>query len=234
MIPSPTRPPSPPNMYPPAVEQETTPATKKVAMTPSRRRLGETPAARAIKAILRPIFKALYYAIAWIRTHKLVMLIAIVLLAASIVLTTYFTTGALPFSSSNSASGNSAQQNIQGNPQISPYIQQWLVALQNGDFNSMLTIEKMLPTTNVPPDNGAYLTQYSQKYAGVTWTKVAVTNSTAPDGTIDTYVTIDMTLPATTTTAAGKMIVVWHFTTVPQVAGRLLQIDFVSARQSLA
>lgn len=234
MIPSPTRPPSPPNAYPPAVEQETTPHAKKIAMTPSRRRLGETPAARALKTTLRPIFKAIYYAITWIHTHKLVTLIAIVLLVASIVLTTYFTTGALPFSSSNSASGSSSQSGIQGNPQISPYIQNWLIALQNGDFNSMVTIEKMLPATNVPPDNGAFLTQFSPKYAGVTWTKVAVTNATAPDGTVDTYVTIDMSVPATTTTTASNMIVVWHFTTIPQLADRLLQIDFVSARQSLA
>lgn len=233
MIPSPTRPPSPPNVYPPAVEQETTPAAKKVAMTPSKRRLGETPAARAIKAALRPIFKALYYAITWIRRHKLVTLIAIVLLVASIVLTTYFTTGALPFSGNNSASPSS-QASIQSNPQISPNIQNWLVALQNGDFNSMVTIEKMLPTSNVPPDNAAFLTQFSPKYAGVTWTKVSVTNSTAPDGSVDTYVAIDMNVAATTTTAAGKMIVVWHFTTIPQLADRLIQIDFVSARSSLA
>ncbi len=66
------------------------------ASTPVRRRTGETPAARFVKAIFRPFFKVFYYVINGIRTHKLYTLLVIVLLVASISATMKISTGVFP------------------------------------------------------------------------------------------------------------------------------------------
>jgi hypothetical protein len=232
MLSTPTKqPPLPP--YPPAPEQERAPEAateKKIAMTPSRRRLGQTPLALVVKAILRPIFKALYYLIRAIRTHKLVSLIALILLVASIMLTNYFTTGTTPFSSS---SANSVQENVQGTSTVPASVQNWLVALRTGDLNSMEALQKTIPSTQVSPDAAAYILLYSEKYGGVTWTNLNITGSQAADKTEDIYVEIDMTAPATTAGAApAKLIVLWHFTTIPQLNNSIFRIDFISVRQS--
>jgi hypothetical protein len=193
--------------------------------------MGEAPAAIAVKAILRPIIKAIYYLITWIRTHKLVSLITLVLLALSISLTTRYITGYWPFSAPNS---DTLQQSIKNNSQLSPDVQNWLVALRNGDIDAMLNIQKTIPSTVVHPDAGVFISEFSEKYAGVTWKSVKVISiSTAPDGTVDTFVEIDMTQPAPQGQTPTNIIVLWHFTTIPQLQGRIFRIDYVSARPSL-
>ncbi len=215
--------PQPPTLPPPAPEQAAEP--KQVALTPSKPRIGETPAARAVKAILRPPIKAIYLVITWIRTHKLATLITLILLLLSISVTTRLMTGYWPF---NGPSTDAVQQSIQNNPQLSPYAQNWLVALRNGDANTMLSIEKNLPASVTPPDAGLLAGEYSQK-AGMTWNSVnVISTSTAADGTQDTVVEVNMTLPASQ--GGTKIIVLWHFATYQNT---LLGIDFISARPSL-
>lgn len=82
-----------PTQQPP---QESVPE-RKVRSTPVRKRRGDTPVARFIKAILRPPIKLLYYLIQAIRKHKLAALGIVLLLVLSISATTYATTGSLPY-----------------------------------------------------------------------------------------------------------------------------------------
>src|ERR1700736_6745284 len=89
--PSPTQqPPSPPG-----------PERVQPGSTPIRPRTGETPTARFFKALFRPIFKVFYFVISGIRTHKLLTLLAIVLLVGSISATMKITTGEYPFGIGN-------------------------------------------------------------------------------------------------------------------------------------
>ncbi len=227
----PSAPPSPslPPVYP--QEEVAAEATNVVVSTPSRKRFGETPLALAAKALLRPLFKALYYLIQAIRTHKWLTLSILVLLLAGVSFTSRFITGSwIPFSSTS----GTVVQPLQGNPQLSPDVHNWLVALRDADINELIAIEQSMPTTAKPNNTALYMLQYSQARANMTWTAVKVTNiSVAPDGTQDTYVEVDMTTPATSTQAATNIIVLWHFTTIPQLSGRIVSIDLVSSRQSL-
>lgn len=213
----------PPTLPPPVPEQATQP--KKVALTPSRPRMGETPVARVIKAILRPPIKAVYYVLTWIRSHKWTALITLVLLLFSVSVTTRLVTGYWPF---NGPSSDAVQQSLQSNPQLSPNVQLWLLALEHGDLTAMQTLQKTIPVSGVQPDDGAFIGEFSANHAGVTWKGAKVDGvSTGADGMVDAFVEVDISIPATATTQATDAIVLWHFVTIQ---GRIYGIDFISAR----
>jgi hypothetical protein len=200
-------------------------AQQQVAQTPAKQRTGQTPAARLIKAILRPILKIIYYIIRWIRSHKLASLVAVILLVVSIFLTSYVVTGSMPLFTNS----NSALQSMENNPQVSPAIGAWLNALQTGDIQTMLNEQKNLSTAAPQPDSALYILEFSQSKAGTTWTNATVTSIHAsPDGLVDTFVEVDMTQPTSNGTA--NLVTLWHFTTLPD--GTLLEIDYVSSRAS--
>jgi hypothetical protein len=179
-----------------------------------------------IKAILRPILKAFYYIINWMKAHRLAALAAVILLLASIFATSYFVTGSAPLTSSSS----SLRESVQKNPQLSDDVRNWLLALQSGDINTMLSIQKSINPSSRPPDSGLFVLNFSEPRGQVKWTNVSVPSiKTAADGMVDTYVEVDMTIPAQTN-GATREIVLWHFTTDP--SGRIYLLDYVSARLS--
>ena len=181
-----------------------------------------------VKAILRPILKTLYYSIRWIRAHRIAALIAVLLLLASIFATSYFVTGSVPLVSNSNSVGSS----IQSNPQLSVDVKNWLLALQAGNIDTMISVEKSIDPSTRPPDTALYLLQFSEPRAQVKWTNVSVSSiKTAPDGLVDTYVEVDMT-PSPTVQAQGgtRTVVLWHFATDP--AGRIYLLDYVSSRTS--
>lgn len=226
MLPSPTQPaPVQTASHP----QPTIPAQEMQVKTstPARRRVGQTPLARILKAILRPVLKGLYYLISWIRKHFAIALAALLLLVASIVLTTYFVTGALPFANST----DTVQQNLKSSPQVSPDVVNWLVALRDADASTMLTLQKSISTSTKQPDSSLYIMQFSEKYGQVKWTGANITsNKTGPDGLVDTFVQVNMTSTNTSSTSNGtKLMSFWHFITAP--GGQILSIEYVSSRQ---
>ncbi|GCE18247.1 hypothetical protein [Dictyobacter kobayashii] len=230
MIPAPTQPPPTRVAPPPATpEEQAQTAPAKVALTPARRRAGQSPVALAIKAVLRPIFKLLYYVIRWIRSHKLATLLAILLILASVFATNYLFAGQTPLGASSSST---VQQSVQNNAQISPDVQNWLLALRSGDLNTMLSIQKSMSASTRPPDSALYVLQFSEKYAQVKWTGITVTSiNKAPDGMLDMFIEVDMSSTSTstsTTTGTSNSIVLWHFTTTP--TGQIFLIDYVSGR----
>jgi hypothetical protein len=222
MLPSPTQPPpvqttTPlPQLTPPKVEQ---PVTREYH---TRRRAGETPVARGIKAILRPILKLLYFILSWIKNHKIVALLALILLVGSVFLTSYFTTG-FP------AQPNAVQQNLTSTPQLSPNIAAWLGALQTGDGATMINMQKSISASTKQPDSAIYILQFGEKQAQMKWTSASVDSiKPAADGAIDTFIEISMTSTASTTNGT-KLLTFWHFVTAP--GGQILQIENVSTRQ---
>ncbi|GER87401.1 hypothetical protein KDW_15630 [Dictyobacter vulcani] len=208
---------------PPQAEQDTIEPAG-VALTPARNRIGQSRLALAIKALLRPIFKFLYYTIHWMQCNKLSTLLASLLLLASIFATTYFASGQLPFSSNS----DNLQQSVQHNPAISSDVQAWLLALRAGDLNTMLAVQKSMDTSVRPPDSSLYVLQFSEKFAPVKWTNIAVTSmNKAPDGLIDTFIETDIST-ASNPNAANKSVVLWHFSTTP--SGHIFLLDYVSGR----
>lgn len=229
MLPSSTQPPPVQTTTPqpqPTQQMPEAGQTSKTS-TPAHRRAGQTPIARFVKAIFRPILKALYYIIRWIREHFLVILAAIVLLVGSFLLTSYFLTGALlPFSTTNTT----IQQDLKSsNPQVSPAIQSWITALRDGDAGTMLDLQKSISSSAKQPDSSLYIMQFSEKQGQVKWTDASVTSvKTAADGLVDTFVEVDMT-STNPNTSGAKLMAFWHFITAP--SGQILSIEYISTRQ---
>lgn len=186
--------------------------------TPIRPRTGETPAARFIKAILRPIFKVFYYVINGIRTHKLLTLLMIVLLIASISTTMKLTTGTFPFGI------GSDPFNFQTNGSITPadHIKNWLYALRDGNATEMSLIQQEMIMSQ-PPDVNTLISQYSQTQGHVSWKSINVIGTyNESDTSTDTFVEVDISSKGPGGSVTGIMI--WHFTTL---SGRILTIDLI-------
>src|SRR6266446_8299772 len=80
--------------------EKTTTEPQKVAYTP-RKRTGETPAARFVKGIFRPVFKGIYYLFRFIRNNKLVTFVMILLILGSAIGINYAVTKQGPFGIGN-------------------------------------------------------------------------------------------------------------------------------------
>ena len=214
--PSPTQPP----------QKAPTPEEQKVVVqaTPSRRRAGETPLARLIKAIFRPIIKLFYYLIRAIRTYKLLTLAVILLLIASISATTYVTTGSFPFGIGH----DPFNFQVHGGDGGGSYVQNWLYALRDGDLTRLELLQAGLSSQQAPDPTQA-ISQYSQPQAHLSWTSInLIANYNQPDGTVDSFVSVEVS--GNGPGGAAKGVMVWHFITDSTAQGRILEIDLVSFR----
>ena len=203
--------PSPTQQPPlPQVPEQAQPGT-----TPIRPRTGETPAARFIKAILRPIFKVFYYVIKGIRTHKLLTLLAIILLLASVSTTMKLVTGEFPYGIGTDPFNFGG--NVNGD-----HIKNWLYDLRDGNTTQMTLIEQELNMSQ-PPDPSQLIAQYSQPQGHVTWKSINTIGAySESDTTTDSFVEVDISTKGPGGNVTGIMI--WHFTTLQ---GRLLSIELV-------
>jgi hypothetical protein len=218
LSPTPTQPQQPPSA----------PAQKQPALTPLRRRPGDTPAARAVKALFRPLFKGVFYLIRGIRNHKVLSLIVILLLLASVSLTNYLTTGIWPLGIGN----DQFNFHIRGSDGGGDHVKNWLYALRDGNVTTMTLLQSELIMSQ-PPDPNQYVAQFSQTKANVQWKNITVMGVySQSDTTVDSFVSVDIVGQGPG--GATKGVIVWHFTTLPQSAGRILYIDLVSFRPSLA
>jgi len=192
--------------------------------------MGETPLAKALKAVLRPIFKGLYYVIRAIRGHKLLSLVVLLLLVVSIFATSYFATGRLPFSGSN----QSQVQNANGSSVPVPdSVQNWLMALRAGNSEALLAAQKDMPASVAKPDIAMALLRFSESQSNK-WTAVKLIGLSSPsDGSKDIFIEIDMTQQ--TSGGPQNIVVLWHFTTImlPPPKGEIIyNIDYISERPS--
>ena len=203
------------------------PEKKEIKLSPAQRRLGQTSLALLIKAILRPIFKLIYYTIKGVRNHFWLTLLLLLLLVVSVSLTSYITTKQLPLGVGN----DPFNFHIRGGDGGGDHIKNWLYALRDGNVTTMSLLESELIMSQ-PPDPNQLVTQFSEPKAHLQWKSISVLSvSTQSDTTVDSFVEIDFAGSGPGGNVNGIMI--WHFTTLPQNQGRILYIDLVSARPAL-
>jgi len=214
-----------PTQQPPAPQPE-----KKATSTPARPRAGQSPTAKFIKAIFRPILKGLYYLIQGMRKHKLVALAVIIILVASYMLTTYAVTRALPF-------GIGATDPLQSiathDPSSADHIRDWIYALRDGNANRLKALQANMLQTNLQPDADSLVSRYGQPQTGISWVSIEVIGvHAASDTSLDSFIEVNLGSAGGSKTTVGSILLL-HFTTVPSLQGRIFVIDVMPSRQYL-
>ncbi len=212
--PSPTQPP-PGDSAPKAVKSS----------TPLRKRPGETPFALFLKAIFRPFLKLVYYLLSGIRRHKLFTLLLILLLAASITITSYLGTGSWPFG----VGEDQFNFHIRGGSGGGEVVKNWLYALQHGNTSTMQLLDSDMSQPIDSTTLGQYINTFSQTSTR-TWKNITVIKAySQSDNTVDSFVNIEFSAngPGGPTNA----LVILHFTTITQGRDYLLAVDVVSSRR---
>src|SRR5258708_23565726 len=213
-----------PTQQPSDLPPDTT-GQKRVGATPLRKRPGQTPFALFVKGLLRPIFKGLYYLLKAVRGNKLLTLGIIVLLLASISLTSYFSTGLWPFGIGN----DQFNFHIHGSDGGGENVKNWLYALRDGNVTTMTLLESQLIMSQ-PPDPTQLVNQYSQPKGHVNWQSINVTGVySQADTSVDSFVSVNIL--GNGPGGIVKGVLIFHFTTLPQ--GRLLFIDILAFRPAL-
>lgn len=191
----------------------------------SRQRAGQTPAARFVKAIFRPIFRGIYYLLRAMRNHKLVAVIMILLILGSAIAANYAVTGEWPFGIGN----DQFNFHVKGGNGGGEQVQNWLYAMRDGNVVALQFLDKNM---SQPPDVSQLVGQFSQPKGHLTWKTITVLGVyQESDTTVDSFVEVDLsaTGPAGNTTG----YVIWHFETVSQNGGVLINAAIVDYRAPL-
>ncbi len=216
-----------PTQQQPQTNQKVEPEAKKaVKSTPTRRRAGQTPAARFVKAILRPIFKVLYYIMRAIGSHKLLTAGIILLLLASIFATNYATTGELPLG----IGSDPFNFHVNGGNGGGDLVKNWLYALRDGNAATLQLLDQNM---SQPPNPSQLVSQYSQAQAHLTWKSINVIGvHSEADTSVDSFIEVDVSSHGPGGDTTGFMI--WHFVTINGQNGELLlNVNLVDFRAPL-
>jgi hypothetical protein len=196
-----------------------------VSSTPLRKRPGTTPTAIFIKAIFRPILKLVYYTFQGVKRYKLFSLILVLLLLASITVTSFFTTGSWPFG----VGDDQFNFHIRGGSGGGEVVKNWLYALRSGDSGTL----QLLDSDMSQPIDSSTLTQYISMFSQTkdrTWKTITVIKAyPQSDNTVDSFVQVQYSTagPGGITNA----VLIMHFTTMTQGRDYLLSVDPVSSRR---
>ena len=192
----------------------------------SRQRAGQTPAARFIKAIFRPIFRGIYYLLRAMRNHKLITVILILLLLISAIGANYAVTGEWPFGIGHDQFNFQVKGGNGGGDQV----QNWLYAMRDGNVAALALLDKNM---SQPPDVQQLVGQFSQPKGHLTWKTITVTGVyQESDTTVDSIVEVDLSATGPAGNTSGYVI--WHFVSVSQNGGMLLNATLVDFRPSLS
>ncbi len=209
--------PSPPQQPP----EQTQPEPKKVA----RQRAGETSSALFIKRIFRPIFKGIYYLFHGMGNHKLVTFIMILLILGSATAANYAVTREFPFGIGN----DPFNFHIRGSNGGGDQVKNWLFALRDGNVVALSLLDKDM---SQPPNVQQLVSQFSQPQGHLSWKNINVINAfQEADTSIDSFVEVDLSATGPGGNVSGYMI--WHFETVSQQGGVLLNATLVDFRPPL-
>jgi hypothetical protein len=180
-----------------------------------RKRTGQKPAALFFKAILRPIFKGIYYLLSGIRNHKLIALLIVVLLIASATTVDFVETGQWPFGIAN----DQFNFHIHGTNGGGDQVKDWLYSLRDGDVVALGTLDRFM---SQQPDAQGLVNQYSQAKTNLTWKNISVVGvQQESDGTVDSFVEVD--LSATGPGGPVSAYLIFHFVSeTGQTGGSLL------------
>ena len=214
--------PSPPQRPP----EQTQPEPKKVVRTPARQRAGETSTALFIKRIFRPIFKGIYYLLRGMRNHKLVTFIMLLLILGSATAANYAVTRQFPFGIGN----DPFNFHIRGSNGGGDQVKNWLFALRDGNVVALSLLDKDIPPPR--PDAQQLVSQFSQSQGHLTWKTINVISAfQEADSSIDSFVEVDLSATGPGGNVSGFML--WHFETVSQQGGVLLNVTLVDFRPPL-
>ncbi len=210
-----------PTQQPP---EQTTPESRKIEYA-SRQRAGETSTARFIKAIFRPIFRGIYFLLRAVRNHKLVTLIMILLILGSAIVANYAVTGNWPFGIGN----DQFNFHVKGGNGGGDQVQNWLYAMRDGNVAALELLDKNM---SQPPNVQQLVSQFSQPQGHLTWKAINVLSVfQESDTTVDSIVEVDLSATGPAGNTSGYVI--WHFVSVSQNGGMLLNATLVDFRPSL-
>ncbi len=196
-----------PTQQPPEGNKANDTGISPVRSTPARRRTGQTSAALFAKALFRPIFKLIYYTFRFVRSHKVLTLVAVLLLLASITLTTYATTGQWPYG----IGSDPFDFHVRGTNGGGDKVKDWLFALRNGDTSTLQLLDSNM---SQPPDPSQLVSQFGQTKAR-TWKTINVMSVySQSDTSIDSLVEVDLSSSGPGGNTDG--MVVFHFVTFSQ------------------
>jgi len=210
-----------PTQQPP---EQTTPESKKVEYA-SRQRAGQSPTARFFKAIFRPIFRGIYYLLRGMRNHKLITLIMILLILGSAIAANYALTREGPFGIGN----DPFNFHIKGSKGGGEQVQNWLYDMRDGNLAALNLLDKDM---SQPPNVQQLVDQFSQPKGHLTWKTINVISVfQESDSTIDSLVEVDLSATGPGGNTSGYLI--WHFITVSQNGGVLINATLVDFRAPL-
>ncbi len=204
---------------------EQTAAEARKAEYASRQRAGQAPAALFFKAIFRPIFRGIYYLLRAMRNHKLVTFIMIVLILGSAIAANYALTSELPFGIGNDPFNFHVKGGNGGGEQV----QNWLYAMRDGNVVTLQFLDKDM---SQPPDVQQLVSQFSQPKGHLTWKTINVLSVyQESDTTVDSFIEVDLSATGPGGNTTGYLI--WHFVTVSQNGGVIINVSVVDYRAPL-
>ena len=191
----------------------------------SRQRAGQTPTARFFKAIFRPIFRGIYYLLRGMRNHKLITFIMVLLILGSAIVANYAFTSEWPFGIGN----DPFNFHIKGGNGGGEQVQNWLYAMRDGNITALNLLDKDM---SQPPNVQQLISQFSQPNGHLTWKTINVISVfQESDTTIDSLVQVDLSATGPGGNTSGYLI--WHFVTVPQNGGVIINATLVDFRAPL-
>jgi hypothetical protein len=191
----------------------------------SRQRAGQTPTARFFKAIFRPIFRGIYYLLRGMRNHKLITFIMVLLILGSAIGANYAFTSEWPFGIGN----DPFNFHIKGGNGGGEQVQNWLYAMRDGNITALNLLDKDM---SQPPNVQQLVSQFSQPNGHLTWKTINVISVfQESDTTIDSLVHVDLSATGPGGNTSGYLI--WHFVTVSQNGGVLINATLVDFRAPL-
>jgi len=210
-----------PTQQPP---EQTSSESRKVEYA-SRQRAGQTPTARFFKAIFRPIFRGIYYLLRGMRNHKLITFIMVLLILGSAIGANYAFTSEWPFGIGN----DPFNFHIKGGNGGGEHVQNWLYAMRDGNITALNLLDKDM---SQPPNVQQLVSQFSQPNGHLTWKTINVISVfQESDTTIDSLVQVDLSATGPGGNTSGYLI--WHFVTVSQNGGVLINATLVDFRAPL-
>src|SRR5438270_13627820 len=210
-----------PTQQPP---EQTTSESRKVEYA-SRQRAGQSPTARFFKAIFRPIFRVIYYLLHGMRNHKLITFIMLLLILGSAIAANYALTRELPFGIGNDPFNFHVKGGNGGGEQV----QNWLYDMRDGNVAALQLLDKDM---SQPPNVQQLVGQFSQPQGHLTWKSINVLSVfQESDSTIDSFVEVDLSATGPGGNTSGYAI--WHFETVSQNGGILINATLVDFRAPL-
>ena len=206
-----------PTQQPPSPQPE-----EKKASSTTVKRPSQSPGARKAKNFFRPIIRALYYLITWIRKHFFLAIILLLLVGASSYATaSYETQGFDPL--------HAIAVHDQGS---ADHIRAWLYALRDGNVARLNALQANMVQTTIQPDAQSLVNRYSQPQTGQAWVSIEVAGvNNGADAGLDSFVEVDLSAPGGGSTISTIVFV--HFTTVPAVGGRIFAIDVTTPRSPI-